>query len=342
MKKGLSPTGRLYATFIIGTATILLVALGVANTLEFLLTYFNVINRGYSAILILTMTSIVIGVAFAFILGKIILKPIATITDGMKKLSDGDFTTRIDLGKYAGMKNLANDFNTLAVELEKTEILRSDFINDFSHELKTPIVSISGLIPLLRSDRLPEEKKLQYLSIMETEANRLTQMTSNALYLSKIESQAILTNKTKFNLSEQIRNAALLLERKWTKKNVIPILEFDEFEINANEDMLMQVWVNILDNAIKFAEAGTEIGVNIKKNENFDSVSVCIRNYGPEIPKDEIKAIFNKFYQCDKSRSTEGNGIGLSIVRHIVSLHNGSITVSSAEGITAFTVTLPC
>ena len=227
----------------------------------------------------------------------------------------------------------------VAKELEKTEILRTDFINDFSHELKTPIVSISGLISLMKSENLSDDKRRQYLTIMEEEANRLTQMTSNALYLSKVETQGILTNKREFNVSEQIRDSFLLLERKWSKKELIPNLELDEFMVLANEDMLKHVWVNLIDNAIKFSEEKKELKITAEKM--YGQLFVSIQNYGPEIPKSDYEAIFNKFYQCDKSRSTEGNGIGLSIVKHIVTLHDGEVMVSSGNGKTIFTVALP-
>jgi signal transduction histidine kinase len=345
MKKQLSPTSRLKIWFVAGTAVILLVALAIANALEYTFVHFDLISwgetpaSGWYWVLIFGATSILIGLLLAFLLGRIIFKPINTIVHGMTKLSEGDFSTRIDLGKYDGMKKLTNSFNSLAQELEKTEILRSDFINDFSHELKTPIVSISGLISLMKSDNLSEEKKHEYLNVMEEEATRLTQMTSNALYLSKIETQGILTNKKSFNVSEQIRNSLLLLERKWSKKNLSPSLEFEEYTISANEDMLKQVWLNLIDNAIKFSEPEKEL--KITAEIMFEELFVSIENFGPEIPKSDYEAIFNKFYQCDKSRSTDGNGIGLSIVKHIINLHGGEIMVNSKNGKTVFTVSIP-
>ena len=190
-----------------------------------------------------------------------------------------------------------------------------------------------------KSANLSEEKKREYLNVMEEEAARLTQMTSNALYLSKIETQGILTNKKSFNVSEQIRNSLLLLERKWSKKNLSPSLEFEEYIISANEDMLKQVWLNLIDNAIKFSEPEKEL--KITAETMFEELFVSIENSGPEIPKSDYEAIFNKFYQCDKSRSTDGNGIGLSIVKHIVNLHGGEIMVNSKNGKTVFTVSIP-
>ena len=345
MKKRLSPITRVNVAFIAGTAIILLIALFVAAMLEFVFEKLDIISivgigtDEWYWVLIFTATSIVIGLGLAFILGRIIFKPINTIVEGMEELSAGNFSTRIELGKYDEMKKIEKSFNTLATELERTEILRSDFVNDLSHELKTPIVSISGLITLLKNENLPVEKRNHYLEVMESEANRLTQMTSNALYLSKIETQGILTHKESFNVSEQIRGCVLLLEKKWTEKNLTPSLDFDEYTISANEDLLKHVGMNLIDNAIKFSNPGSEL--MISSSEKNGELAVSVANYGVEISKSDYDAIFGKFFQCDKSRASEGNGIGLSIVKHIVNLHNGKITVESKNGKTVFTVVLP-
>lgn len=344
MKKRTSATKGLKLAFVLGTAAILLVALAISNVLDYLFLNFNslpyqiALEKEWYIVLIFTATSIFIGLGLAFILGRIIFKPMTIITDGLSKLSEGDYSERIYLGGYDSMKSLSDNFNKLANELEKTEILRNDFVNEFSHEMKTPIVSISGLISLLKDDTLPEDKRKQYIEIIEKEVTRLTDMTSNALYLSKIEAQGILTNKTTYNLSEQIRECILLLERKWTKKGLTPVLEFGEHEITANEDMLKQVFVNLIDNAIKFSNENSEFSVFIEKAEQYTVIDVS--NYGIEIPESEQNAIFGKFYQCDKSRSTDGNGIGLSIVKHIVALHGGTVSVTSENGKTTFTVTI--
>ncbi len=344
MKKRGSSTRGLKLAFVLGTAAILLVALAISSVLEYIFVRVNslpeimTLENEWYMVLIFSATSILIGLGLAFILGRIIFKPITIIADGLSKLSEGDFSERIHLGGYESMNALSDSFNKLATELENTEILRNDFVNEFSHEMKTPIVSISGLLALLKDDTLPEEKRKQYIDIIDKEVTRLTEMTSNALYLSKIEAQEILTNKTKYNLSEQIRECILLLERKWTKKGLTPVLEFDEYEITANEDMLKQVFVNLIDNAIKFSNENSDFSVSIDTAEQYTVINVS--NYGIEIPESEQNAIFGKFYQCDKSRSTDGNGIGLSIVKHIVTLHGGTVSVASENGMTTFTVTL--
>jgi len=336
---------RFYLVFVLGTAMILLISLALAMLLETIFVRTGIITlhtpetEGFFWIIIFGITSIIIGTVLAYLLGRVILKPVNTIIEGMEKLSDGEFSTRIDLGKYETMVKVSDSFNKLAKELESTEIMRADFVNDFTHELKTPIVSISALISLLKNSNISEEKRKHYLDIMDSEAKRLTEMTTNTLYLSRLETQEILTNKTEFNVSEQMRNAVLLLERKWSKKGIEFSIEIPEIVISANEDMMMQVWLNLIDNAIKFSPRRAEITISAAASDG--SFSASVENEGQEIPEDARELIFTKFYQCDKSRTTEGNGIGLSIVKHIISLHGGKIGVDSENGKTRFFINIP-
>ena len=344
---------RIYFYFILSTAIALLVALITATTLEFLFTHLDIISltplqdKGWYWILIFAFTSIIIGLILASLLSRFMFRPINTVMDGMERLAEGEFSTRIDLGKYEGMQSLSRSFNTLASELENTKILREDFINDFSHELKTPVVSLVGLIGLMKNEKLSPAKRRHYLDVCESEANRLRNMTESTLYLTKIESQSILTDKVRFNISEQIRECVLLLQKKWSAKNLSLSLDFDEHYTVGNEDMLKQVFINLIDNAVKFATDKSELKIEIKPLAESDGQSapsplrISVTNEGEEIPESERDAIFQKFYQCDSSRSTEGNGIGLSIVKRIITLHDGTVTVTCKEGKTTFTVTLP-
>lgn len=299
----------------------------------------------YAKMLILLniMVSVPMGILISFVAVKFPLKPVRRLIDSMEALAAGDFKTRIDVGpimkRNPAFLAVARSFNKMAQELESTELLRSDFINNFSHEFKTPIVSIAGFAKLLRRGNLSEEEKGQYLCAIEEESMRLSSMATNVLSLTKVENQAILTNVTCFNLSEQIRSCILLLEEKWEKKNLDIQLEFDEYQIRANEEMLKQVWINLLDNAVKFAPEDHAVQVRISDTESKIIVSVV--NTGSEIPVDQQKRIFQKFYQADESHSSQGNGIGLAVVKRIVSLHSGDIEVSSGNNVTIFTVYLP-
>lgn len=227
----------------------------------------------------------------------------------------------------------------MAEELENTEMLRNDFINSFSHEFKTPIVSIMGLANLIESGNLTEEQRIQYARAIREESMRLSSMATNILLLTKVENLTILTGVSRFNLSEQIRSAVLLLEEKWTSKNIDLQLDFDEYIVEANEELLMQVWINLIDNAVKFVpRCGT---IALEAIDMGGQLMVKISNTGSEIPKDRQEKIFSKFYQADESHATQGNGIGLAIVKSIVDLHNGDVYGESGNGMTVFTVMLP-
>ncbi len=168
--------------------------------------------------------SVLLGTVLTAITSRIPLKPVNKIINALNQLASGDFKTRLNfgkpLGKYPTAVELTDSFNRMAEELENMEMLRSDFINNFSHEFKTPIVSIAGFAKLLKRDSLTEEQKKEYIDIIEEESLRLSYMATNVLNLTKVENQKILTDVTRFNLSEQIRNCVLLLEYKWSKKNV--------------------------------------------------------------------------------------------------------------------------
>ena len=291
----------------------------------------------------LVFVSLVIGFLLAFLTGKITLKPIKRIIDQLDRLASGDFKARLHFGKpiadHPTFKQFERSFNRAAEELEHTEMLRSDFINNFSHEFKTPIVSIAGFAKLLRRGNLTEEQKEEYLEVIEEESLRLSSMATNVLNLTRVENQTILTEVTRFNLSEQIRGAVLLLAEKWTPKNLYMDMQFGEHMICANEELLKQVWINLLDNAVKFSEPSGTVSVDIF--ECGDYLSVSISNHGKDIPKDWIPHIFNKFYQADESHSSEGNGIGLAIVKKVCQLHSGAVSADSEVGTTTFTVLLP-
>lgn len=330
--------------YTLGIVLILLSAEVLSSVVEFALTETGVISAEQLQndtwmVFVWSAVTLTIGVIFSIFLPRIILKPLDKLLDGFSSLSAGHYETRIEVKEGDSLARVYNEFNALAGELEKTEMLRADFVNSFSHEFKTPISSINGLIKLMQKGNLTKEKQKEYLEVIAEEAARLSLMATNILNLSKYESQGVLKDKTTFNLSEQIRTCTLLLEKKWSAKGLKPSLEFDEHKICGNEEMLRQVWVNLIDNAIKFADRETELILLVEKKDG--NMEVTVVNYGVEISKEDQARIFNKFYQADRSHSKEGNGIGLSIVKRIVELHKGSIKVISGEGRTAFTVILP-
>ena len=292
---------------------------------------------------VIVATSVVLGTILAVLFGRIPLQPINKVINAMNRLAAGDFRTRLHFGgRLSGhpiAQELTNSFNTMASELENTEMLRSDFINNFSHEFKTPIVSIAGFAKLLKRGNLTPEEQREYLDIIESESLRLSAMATNVLNMTKVENQSILTDVACYNLSEQIRNCVLLLEPKWSKKNLEWDMEFDEHMIFGNRELLQEVWVNLIDNAIKFSDENEAVTIAIYELD--DEVQVSVSNRGPDIPAGSRSDIFRKFYQADDSHAAEGNGVGLAIVRRVAELHNGAVTVESQNGTTTFTVSLP-
>ena len=294
------------------------------------------------ALVIVGQSSVLISFGISFLLIKIPLKPINILINHMNRLAAGDFKTRLSFGKSLSknptFKEISESFNRMAEELENTEMLRGDFINNFSHEFKTPIVSIAGLAKLVNKGDIDEEQRGQYLNTIESESLRLADMATNVLNLTKVENQKILSDITEFNLSEQVRASVLLLENKWSQKDIELSLDFEEIKIEGNEELLKQVWINLTDNAIKFSPVGG--AVTFEMDQDDESVTVCIKNAG-DISDADRRKIWNKFYQSDKSHTTEGNGIGLAIVKRIVELHGGDVDVESKDGEVCFYVTLP-
>jgi signal transduction histidine kinase len=298
-------------------------------------------------VILLMLTSLVVGGVVSWLVIRMPLGPVNKLINGLDRLASGRFDTRMVPEKWYEKKlyelrvigALTTSFNTLAKELEHTEMLRSDFINNFSHEFKTPIVSIAGFAKLLKRGNLTEEQKTEYLDIIEEESLRLSAMATNVLNLTKVENQAILTDKSEYNLSEQLRTCVLLLEAKWERKRLEPELDFEEIRIEGSEELLKEVWINLLDNAVKFAPEGSSI--LLKAEETPESVTVTVKNEGPDIPPEAMNKIFNKFYQADESHAAEGNGVGLAIVKRVAELHGGTVAVASSGGITSFSVTLP-
>lgn len=297
----------------------------------------------HSLLLTVALVSVPIGVLVAFLFSKVPLRPIRDLIDGMDHLASGNFQTRVSVGpimrRYPAFVGVVDSFNKMAEQLESTEMLRSDFINNFSHEFKTPIVSIAGYAKLLNRGKLTPEQQREYLKIIEEESLRLSNMATNVLNLTKVENQSILTDVTQYNLSEQLRDCILLLESKWTKKNLELELDFGEYEVYANEELLKHVWINLLDNAIKFAPDGHTVKVDIAETDRSLAVTVC--NTGSEIAPEHLAKIWNKFYQADESHATQGNGVGLAIVKRVAELHGGSVSVTSSGDVTAFRIKLP-
>lgn len=291
-------------------------------------------------LIFMAILSIVIGSVLTFIFSKIPLKPINKLITATKELSNGNFDIQINFDHPKELKELSNSFNNMAKELGSVELLRSDFVNNFSHEFKTPIVSLRGFAKLLKNDNLTYEEKEEYLDIIISESDRLATLATNILNLSNIENKTINTSRNNFDLSEQIRQSILLLEPKWSNKDIEINIDLDETSYIGNEELLKQVWINLIDNSIKFINGKGKIDIQLMSFN--DSKIFKIKDTGIGMNSETKNHIFDKFYQGDTSHITAGNGLGLTMVKKIIDLHNGNIEIKSQlnKG-TIITVTLP-
>lgn len=325
----------------------LTVFLILAATVTVLLTLFYLFNQFsnvrpslFIIIITLALASLSIGTFFSFYFSRIALQPFRQMIEAMDKVANGDFNVQLDFSSPAELKQFSNSFNLMTKELQNTEILRSDFINSFSHEFKTPIISIKGFTALLKKGNLTKEEQDEYLDIIIEETTRLTELSTNVLNLTKLENTEILTGTVPCNLAEQIRHCLVLLESRWEKKKLQMELALKDLKIIGSPDLLQQIWLNLIDNAIKFSSENDTLHIMMIETEQF--VSVIIKDEGVGMHADQIQQVFRKFYQTDAGKKQGGNGLGLSVVKRIVELHKGIISIESKpdQG-TSITVSLP-
>ena len=302
------------------------------------------LNNRILLITAICVSCIAIGTGISFATMRIWVGRITRISQAMRDIAKGNFKKRVpeknETEAITEIGDLERSFNQMAQNLEGIEMFRNDFINNFSHEFKTPIVSIRGFARQLQSGHLTDEQRKEYIDIIVSESERLSIMSQNVLLLSKLENQTIVSEKTKFYLDEQIRKCILLLEKFWIEKDIELDIDLDEIKYEFNEEMLSHVWINLISNAIKFTPAGGKIRCSLKVSEGWTVFEIEDSGNGMS---EEIKSrIFEKFYQGDPSHSTSGNGIGLNIVHRIVTLAGGTVEVESQEKKgSKFTVYLP-
>jgi signal transduction histidine kinase len=285
--------------------------------------------------------SMLIGTVVAGIIGKIILKPIHDLNEAMTQVSQGDFDVRLSENhRVKDIAEMSASFNTMAYELSSIETLRNDFIANVSHEFKTPLATVEGYATLLQENNLSTAESTEYSQMIIDSTKQLSALSDNILKLSKLENQEIIINNTEFRLDEQIRYAILMLENNWTAKNINLHLNLPATLFFGNEELLFQVWVNLITNAVKFTPENGTVCIQLKNKNN--TISVELKDTGTGMDRETLKHIFEKFYQGDSSHATEGNGLGLALVKQIITLCNGKISVESTVGKgSTFTVCLP-
>ena len=277
-----------------------------------------------------------------FIRRKIMVdKPVKMVTDVAGQIMNGDFSARVKCmhgSSTEGFNQIGESINAMAEELSSVETLRTDFIANVSHEMKTPLAVMQNYGTLLQTPDLSEEKRLEYAKIITDASRRLADMMTNILKLNRLENQQIYPNFTVFDLGEQLCESLLQYESTWERKNIE--IETDIAEsvlVSADAELLSLVWNNLFSNAFKFTEDGGRVTLMLTADEKYATVKVTDTGCGMSA---EVGAhIFEKFYQGDTSHATQGNGLGLALVKRVVDIMQGEIGVESAVGVgTTFTV----
>lgn len=295
-----------------------------------------------SLCLILLCTCAIFGTILSAVFGRYYLRPLKQLISATREVRNGNYKIQVKReGEiHTEMGVLVQNFNEMVRELDGVELFRNDFINNFSHEFKTPIVSIRGFAKELQLGNLTEEQRKEYIKIILEESDRLSQLSTGVLELSKLENQQIVSEKQELDLAEQIRQCILLQEPSWGAKEIEIIPELDDVKVFSNAEMLERVWSNLISNAIKFTPEKGCIYVTLKASEK--EVSVQVRDTGVGMSEEVQAHIFEKFYQGDPAHNAKGYGIGLALVKRVVMLLRGQITVESDLGKgSAFTVVLP-
>ncbi len=265
------------------------------------------------------------------------------IIEAMNKIAKGDFNVQIDEDDEGIITELAKSVNTMAVELNQMEQMRQEFISNVSHEIQSPITSIRGFAQALQNNHMSAEDRNHYLSIIETESTRISRITENLLKLATLEAENVKLDRKSYSLDKQIRRLILACELQWAGKRIDVDVSLEDVTIMADEDLLSQVWINLISNSIKFTPEGGKITVDLRQRDN--KVAFKIEDTGIGISEANQQHVFERFYKADKSRThanNSGSGLGLSIVQKIVEMHQGTISVESKVGVgTTFAILLP-
>lgn len=319
--------------FILLVATMLLTAAAVSVIVSF-----GAVENLWLYGIIIFAISVAIGTGLSFAYSAVMVKITRPYVEGLQKIADCDFSVRIQDSPLLAGLGIAQNFNDMAKKLESVETLREGFISDFSHEFKTPIVSLSGFVSLLQRPDVSDEDKKEYLAVISEECGRLVRLSDNVLTLSGLEGRQVTLQS--FVLDEQLRRCMLMFERQCAEKGVEMCADLPQITVLSESKLLSQVWVNLLSNAVKFTPAGGKVSVAARQERGV--VLVTISDTGCGMDEEVRSRIFDKFYQADSSRATQGNGLGLAIVDKIAKLLHLQVQVQSKRGEgSSFTVIIP-
>ncbi|WP_054940953.1 sensor histidine kinase [Paenibacillus ihuae] len=285
--------------------------------------------------------SLIAGSLLIMVAAMYLIRPIKKLTQATRQIAAGDFSVKLNIKQSGELGTLARSFEQMMRELQQLEQMRREFVSNVSHEVQSPLTSISGYALALQQADITDDERSRYLQIIMAEADRMSKMSDSLLKLSVLESQPQLQQRVKFSLDEQLRRVIVALQPQWSARNITFELDLIPALLIADYDQLNQVWTNIIGNSIKFTPDGGVIAVSIL--QEIDDVTVRISDTGIGIPQEDQQRIFERFFKADRSHSRHGgSGMGLAIVKQIVLLHQGSIRVESEPGRgTVIVVTLP-
>ena len=315
---------RTFALFNILTCVISLTIIGICY-------YYFYISKDltpsfYQAIILFGVLTIsTAGITYLVFLP--LLRNLGVFEETLNKVSGGKYDARIPEEKLGVFKTMGSNFNKMVDELEQNKLLNREFVHNFSHEFKTPISSINGFATVLLEEDLSEKDRIKYLKIIKEESFRLAHLSEKVLFLSKLNSQSIITDKKEYSLNEQIKNAVIITQKFWEDKNIKIEAIIRDVKYNSNPELINEIWINLLSNAIKYTPENGTIGIKLTKRGN--KVIFTIADNGVGIEPEKLNYIFNEYYQADSSRNNMGVGLGLSIVKKIVDLAGGTIEVES-------------
>lgn len=287
------------------------------------------------------LSSFIIGSFLTLTAGRQVVRFVKNVNDALHQVARGNYDIELkEKPPVVELREIIQSFNTMTKELAGTEMLRNDFVENVSHEFKTPLTAIEGYATLLQQKNLTEEKRIEYTQKILLSTRRLNTMTGNILLLSRLENQELEISKERYSLDEQLRETILLLEPAWSGKAIELDIDLADCDYTANRELMAQVWQNILGNAMKFSPEKGVIQIRLHNAPNH--VVITVADNGPGMSEEVMGRVFEKFYQGDASRSAQGNGLGLPLAKRIIDLHSGSIEVQSQVGLGAtFKIILP-
>lgn len=302
----------------------------------------NVLPLGWEVPLELEMVGscLLIGILVTSQLSRYFFNPIKKLRSAMDKIADGDYSVRLeDVSNSKEIMEIYTGFNLMAHELSVTEILQTDFVSNVSHEFKTPITAIEGFSVLLQESENLDEEQLDCIDKILFNSRRLSSLLGSILLLNKLENQQVSTKQSKYRLDEQIRQSVVALEPAWEQKNIELDVDLERTYYCGSEAMMRHVWDNLIANAIKFTPENSTVKILLR--EEGAHLTVRIADQGPGLSEEAQKHMFDKFYQRDTSHKQDGNGLGLALVKRILSIEQAEIlTENLPEGGCCFTVKL--